>query len=65
MEFWQGDSGAETDIGCLPHAVFAMAAAQCAETSHVLTGREPGLRKAAALRLKVQFAQLKKMMDPV
>ncbi|MFW6178396.1 MAG: HesA/MoeB/ThiF family protein [Desulfohalobiaceae bacterium] len=49
LSFWQGTVGAEETLGCLPHAVFAIASMQCAEAAHILCGREPKLRRSMAL----------------
>ncbi|MFO8033161.1 MAG: ThiF family adenylyltransferase [Desulfohalobiaceae bacterium] len=49
LAFWQGAAGAEEALGCLPHAVFAVASTQCAEAVHMLCGRESRLRGSMAL----------------
>ncbi|MFP4213010.1 MAG: HesA/MoeB/ThiF family protein [Desulfohalobiaceae bacterium] len=49
LPFLQGAAGAEEDLGCLPHAVFAVASAQCAEAAHILCGRKAQLRGGVAL----------------
>jgi molybdopterin/thiamine biosynthesis adenylyltransferase len=52
LSLWEGDEGAEISLGCAPHAVSGLASVQCAETVHILAGREPALKgKIAVLDL--------------
>ena len=41
---WSGQDGAESELGCLPHAVSAVASLQAAEAVHFLAGRKPLLQ---------------------
>lgn len=41
---WSGRDGAESELGCLPHAVSAVASLQAAEAVHFLCGRRPHLQ---------------------
>jgi molybdopterin/thiamine biosynthesis adenylyltransferase len=43
LSLWEGELGAEAWLGCVPHAVSALASVQCAEVVHILAGRDPGL----------------------
>jgi molybdopterin/thiamine biosynthesis adenylyltransferase len=61
LPFWQGATGAEESLGCLAHAVFAVASAQCAEAAHILCGREPRLRGSMALLDLSDFSGLEIM----
>ncbi|MCF8085274.1 MAG: ThiF family adenylyltransferase [Desulfohalobiaceae bacterium] len=38
---WSGEHGAESELGCPPHAVSAVASLQAAEAIHFLCGRRP------------------------
>jgi molybdopterin/thiamine biosynthesis adenylyltransferase len=38
---WSGEDGAESQLGCPPHAVSAVASLQASEAMHMLAGRRP------------------------